>query len=362
MEISNIKTFFLGSATAEGFVSYFADCYSADEGYKCYILKGGPGTGKSSVMRKIAAKAAELSEEYEICICSTDPRSLDAVFLPKRRIVVLDGTAPHIVEPQFPGICEELVNLGQGFKRKMFEGKEAEILELNSKCALSHRAAARYLAAAGKLLGDARRCAIDCVHTEKAAAYAISLSSKLFSGRRATKSTGKATMRFLSAPSSLGRMFIKTTAELSADKMIVFEDEYRAYAPTVLDILKRQALAAGYDVTVCTNPYFPGRLIDHLLIPELKLALCTKDSTTAPTADNMRTVHSRRFTDISGLRTYRSRLKFDRRAANEMISAACDSILKAKQIHDDLEKFYINAMDFSKVNALCNELIEMIFD
>ncbi len=360
MEISDIKTFFLGATTAEGFVSYFADCYSAREGYKCYILKGGPGTGKSSLMKKIAKTAAERGEEFEICICSTDPKSLDAVILPKRRIVVLDGTAPHIVEPNFPGICEELVNLGQGFKNEMFEGKAGEILELNSKCALCHRAAQRYLAAAGKLLSDARRCAVDCVHIDKAAAYAMSLSNKLF-GRKAHKTEGKVNMRFLSAPTSLGRLFIKSTPEISCDKMIVFEDEYRAYAPAVLDIIKRQALKAGYDVTVCTNPYFPGSLIDHLLIPELKLALCTKDSVTSPAAENMRTVHSRRFTDISSLRVYRSRLKFDRRAGAEMISAACDSILKAKQTHDELEKIYINAMDFSKVNVLCDELINKIF-
>ena len=47
--------FFLGSNTARGFRSYFEQLLGPNSGYRLFILKGGPGTGKSSLMKKLAS-------------------------------------------------------------------------------------------------------------------------------------------------------------------------------------------------------------------------------------------------------------------------------------------------------------------
>ena len=47
------QKYFLGANSAEGFLSFFDRCYAADGEWKTYIMKGGPGTGKSSFMKYI---------------------------------------------------------------------------------------------------------------------------------------------------------------------------------------------------------------------------------------------------------------------------------------------------------------------
>ena len=75
-------TWLLGANSARGFHSLYEGF--PPEGAFLRVVKGGPGTGKSSFMRRIAeaAEAAGLGVEY--IICSGDPDSLDAAFIHSR--------------------------------------------------------------------------------------------------------------------------------------------------------------------------------------------------------------------------------------------------------------------------------------
>ena len=73
-------SFFLGCPTQDGFVTNIHSLI-ASEGYFTYIIKGGPGTGKSSLMKLSASSLKEL-DKPELYFCSSDPGSLDAVIFP----------------------------------------------------------------------------------------------------------------------------------------------------------------------------------------------------------------------------------------------------------------------------------------
>ena len=49
--------------------------------------------------------------------CSSDNNSLDGIVIPKLKIAILDGTA-HVVDPVFPGVVDEIINLGQFWDEK----------------------------------------------------------------------------------------------------------------------------------------------------------------------------------------------------------------------------------------------------
>ena len=68
-----------------------------------FIIKGGPGTGKSRFMNEIAADAEQNGHRVRYYYCSSDTASLDAITIPSRGIAVLDGTAPHLTDPVYPG-------------------------------------------------------------------------------------------------------------------------------------------------------------------------------------------------------------------------------------------------------------------
>lgn len=86
---------FLGANSPNGFVSQFEKVYNQTDGWRVFIIKGGPGTGKSSFMKKIANEALNRQLKTHIAYCSSDPMSVDAVIIPEKKIMIADGTAPH---------------------------------------------------------------------------------------------------------------------------------------------------------------------------------------------------------------------------------------------------------------------------
>ena len=86
---------FLGANTAGGFVSRFDQLHTDRRIRKLIILKGGPGCGKSTFMKKLRKTAADLGADTESCPCSSDPASIDALLIPTLGLAVVDGTAPH---------------------------------------------------------------------------------------------------------------------------------------------------------------------------------------------------------------------------------------------------------------------------
>jgi len=87
------EKYFLGAMTQNGFSTEFGKIM-ADKEYFTFILKGGAGTGKSSLMKKIAAEF-EPTEDVTRFYCSSDPASLDAIVLHTSKAIICDGTAPR---------------------------------------------------------------------------------------------------------------------------------------------------------------------------------------------------------------------------------------------------------------------------
>ncbi len=62
---------------------------------KRYFIKGRPGTGKSTFLKKIAERAILNGYHVEIYHCAFDPDSLDLVVVRDLGISLFDSTAPH---------------------------------------------------------------------------------------------------------------------------------------------------------------------------------------------------------------------------------------------------------------------------
>ena len=124
-----LKTeFFLGANSAEGFYSLYDQLREGERMRDLIVLKGGPGVGKSTFMRCIGNQAEEKGLQIEYIRCSGDPDSLDAVWLPQLGTAVVDGTAPHVVEPAYPAAVGRYVNLGQFYNVDRQKERRREIV------------------------------------------------------------------------------------------------------------------------------------------------------------------------------------------------------------------------------------------
>ena len=95
MAVSHEIQYFLGANSATGFYSLYDQLREPEQAETIYILKGGPGCGKSSLMRRVAQAMEEKGASVEYIACSGDPDSLDAVVFPALNTAIVDGTAPH---------------------------------------------------------------------------------------------------------------------------------------------------------------------------------------------------------------------------------------------------------------------------
>ncbi|MBR5236283.1 MAG: hypothetical protein IKW06_02780 [Clostridia bacterium] len=90
---------FFGSATINGSVD-FINLLSS--GTKRYFIKGRPGTGKSTFLKKVTAAACDKGFHVECYHCSFDPNSLDMVVIRELNLCLFDATAPHEYDPSLP--------------------------------------------------------------------------------------------------------------------------------------------------------------------------------------------------------------------------------------------------------------------
>lgn len=111
-----VTRYFLGGNTASGFVSFYGQFCRGPEDF-LWVIKGGPGCGKSSFMKTIGRAAENAGLDVEYVLCSGDPDSVDGVYLPALHTGYADGTAPHVLEAVTPGAAGLYLDLGQFYDR-----------------------------------------------------------------------------------------------------------------------------------------------------------------------------------------------------------------------------------------------------
>ena len=149
--MADTVSFFLGANTPYGFVSFFDELYNPYGDDRALIIKGGPGTGKSGIIKAIASVSEAKGYFTERIYCSSDPKSLDGVIVPELKLSASDGTSPHAVEPVFPGASEKIINTGDYWNDSELYSKREDIRRLTLENSLHHRRSTAYLSAAGKL-------------------------------------------------------------------------------------------------------------------------------------------------------------------------------------------------------------------
>lgn len=88
---------FFGASTMNGSVNYIDNL--TDGLNRRYFIKGRPGTGKSTFLKKAAKAAQTAGYGVEVYYCSFDKNSLDMVVVPELSFCIFDSTAPHEMFP-----------------------------------------------------------------------------------------------------------------------------------------------------------------------------------------------------------------------------------------------------------------------
>lgn len=352
------QSYFLGSSGKNGFFSCFSQLTPKIEGQYTYIIKGGPGTGKSSLMKKIADEMERRDIGSERIYCSSDPDSLDAVIFPSLRVSIADGTSPHTIDPDYPGATGEIINLGECWdKQKLLDNKE-KIIALTDKYKECHRRCRRFIDSAFSIYGDGEKICRDCVDKERLMRYASRVANRHF--KKPSGRIGLEKIRLLDAITPKGYYFLSETANEMCDTTVIFEDDFGVAASMLIGEIRSYALASGF--SVISSPFVGNeKQLRHIIIKELALGFFTCDKLCEPDIIPTKTVSLRRFYSTGELALHRARLTFSKKASKELMNEAVCALRMAKDEHDALEACYVEAMDFGKLAKIADELIERIW-
>ena len=334
-------SYFAGANTADGFRGAYADWIREEECTRLFILKGGSGTGKSSLMKACAAAAPAGCAVTQL-LCSSDPASADAVILTHpdgRRAAILDGTAPHTVDPALPGAVGEIVDLGEFWDADALAARREEIAAHAARKADAYRRAYRYLAAEREILRGVRALLDECVLHGKLEAAAARALAGLPSGKGEAE-----TVRITYALSMTGAYHLETLRRQAA-RVVTVRDVSGA-AGFYLSAIRRAAKERGLPVIL--SPRLPDfEAPGEIWLPTAGVLFTPE----AAEAGAERAVNMQRFLDRSALAARRGRIRFGLRCAGEMRAGALAALGEARTHHFALEEIYRAAMDFSGVEA-----------
>lgn len=345
--------YFLGANSPAGFYSLYDQLLPPEGARAIYILKGGPGCGKSTLMRKVAAWAEAEGLDTEYILCSGDPDSLDAVILPQKAVAIVDGTAPHVVEPRYPGAVERYVNMGDCYDKTTLWPLREDIRDCMAGYRGCYQRAYRCLGAAAEITEDQRAALLTEALSHKLAKRAKGILSREVP-RRKGELPGRVRQRFLGAITHRGPMTLYHTALAQCGRVYELTDSFGLAHELLLHLLAG-VTAAGYDAVACPDPMAPDRLA-HLLVPELGLAFLTGGDGLSREVTPYRRLRLDGAADSEVLRRSRPRLRFAKKVSAALTEEAVSSLAQAKAMHDELEAIYNPHVDFALVDRMAGDV------
>ena len=353
--MGKVTHFFLGANSGLGFQSLF-DRFCQPEQYRdLLVLKGGPGCGKSTMMRKIGEAMEVRGEDVEYLHCSGDPESLDGVRIPRIATAIVDGTSPHIVEPSYPVAVDRYVNLGQFYDIEHGKKMREEMIDRTKAYKEAYRNAYHVLRAAKELDDQLSSLALQGMNYDRLARRTDGIIAREIRGKGSAQADR---YRFLGSVTHKGAVWRFDSVETLCPRIYHLLDSF-GLAALMLKQIHSAARAKNYGVVVCPDPEHPER-IHHLLLPELGVAFVTVREGMQCMCGAYRRIHLDAMLDPENLKKWKGKIKLTKKMIQTLREEAVELLQTAKYEHDQLEALYRPSVDFEGINQLTKLEIQRI--
>jgi len=350
--------FFLGANAPAGFFSLYDQLVDPHTDETLYILKGGPGCGKSSFMKTIAKGLSDAGLTVEQIHCSADPDALDAIYIPALGMAYVDGTAPHIIEPTYMAVFDQYINLGELYDCDAMRPLKSQVIELtNAYKALYTRAYDCITAAHGVV----RELSTQVVN-ESVIAAVRKRTKGIISREIGKRKSGNAkiTRRFLSALTPQGSIAHFDTVDTLAGRVYHLDNQFGLAHYMLTDLLEA-ATAAGLDCIACPSPLNPDRL-EHLFILPLDLAFVSSNFQIQYAGAAYRHIRLDAMVDSERLTSQKARIRFSKKVFALLMDEAVRTLDEAKGLHDKLEQLMNPHVDFDGVYDLAEYHLQLLLE
>lgn len=346
------NVYFASANTSDGFISYFDTIFDPNTLKDITIIKGGPGTGKSWIMRSIAEAAEKKGYAVERFLCSSDPKSLDGIIIREKNLAIIDGTAPHSVDPKYPGAVETILNTGLFWNKATLFANKEKIIPLIQEKNRSYKRAYQFLKAAGEIAREVELIGTTALNFEKMSACINRIEKGIFKPEQKAQEQ----IRLISAFGKDGEKSLKSF-EFASDRIYIIEDQcYAAHA--FLEELYKKAREARQKVVKSYSTILPKQ-INALWFPKIRCAFIIgeKNYDNEIQGKSYHYINMRRFVAPEICKENKQKLRFGAKCMEMLLSGAQDALTQAASAHQKIENIYISAMDFESFGKMSEQLI-----
>ena len=346
---------FAASNSAEGFKSYYDKVFERSRLEHLYIIKGGPGTGKSSFMRDVGEYFEGLGREVAYYKCSSDPESLDGVII-DCGVALIDGTAPHSAEPEIAGARDDIIELGAFWDSSMLINRYDEIYALSRKKSEAYDRAYRYLSALGEILRIEKERVENALKQDKMRACILRILDRIGYGEEFS-----ITPALVDSVGMKGRVRYDSY-ERAAELVYEVRDSFSSgafFLSTLIEMSKRygQRLYVSYDPI---TPEYP----DAVFFFDAKVAFVLKDkpSSGGVPYGEIKRINMERFLDLDVLDAQKLHRKQNKSLGGDLCALAEDAFAEVAKYHFELEEIYRKSMDFAAKERFTLSFCERLKD
>lgn len=336
-EIGERRAYFAASNSSGGFVNYFPAIFDREHCQRLFVIKGGPGTGKSSFLRRVAKEAESRGMKTIRYLCSSDAGSLDGVFIEDIAVGVIDGTPPHAWEPEAVGTFEQLLDLGEYWDQAQLFNNRAEIASLSNQKRICYQRAYEFLSAYGTVRRAISEDILKAVDQNKLDRACTRLFERYAPVEGKTKGVH---VGLCDSFGMNGRVRLDTYEQLS--RVHISVQGMGDIAHLVFARLYDLCVKNGVGVRVSYHPILAER-IDALEFLDNGVVFSAVENEDAEAVVNMR-----RFVFMADYRNVRSSIRKAMHISDELLQCAEEQMLLAREAHFWLEEQFGAAMDFSR--------------
>ena len=338
-----VPRYFAATNGYQGFISYFGEIFASEDFSRIYVLKGGPGTGKSSFMKRISEHFSSLDCYVEEIYCSSDPHSLDGVIIANDsgRIALLDGTAPHERDAAIPGAIDEIINLGDGWDERFLVAQREEILSLSSEKSRSYKAAYSYLKIAGASYGFIKE-----VHLSNFDRLRAKNEAERLFGDIPISNVGSMSTRLISSFGRYGEQRLDTLDTFAKKRKAIGGSDTAAmlFIDLCIEVLRDKGQ------NMIRLPYaLDGSLTEGIFLVDRDAAILRGEA---------KDIDADEFISLS--RTATEQIKRAEEIRRDALEEAKRWFAIASDLHFRLEEIYGRAMNFDKNNELLAKKLSQI--
>lgn len=358
MTTGHVTHYYAGGNTARGFANQIDSSLQGLE--RLYILQGGPGTGKSSIIREIGDRMTESGFDIWLFHRPSDNDSLDGVIIPGLKTGIVNGMPPRVVHPRLPSGAVRYVNLDEALDANRFESDKSAVESLSEQIALAHNRAYAGFAEALRIHDDWEAIFIANMDFEAADQLTASYIRQLFGDSHLEK-TSRVDHRFLGAATPRGAVdFVPNLTE--GLKRYFIKGRPGSGKSTMLKKLAAAGTELGFDLEVYHCGFDPNSL-DMVIVRELGFALF--DSTAPheyfPDRDTDEIVDMYVHCIKPGTdEKYAAAISGFKDRYSAKMKESIEHLAQGKTLQDEQTQLYRSAVDFRLVDEIRDRIIQEI--